>query len=105
MLETADVITLTAWALAFGAGWLLLSRARMRDDRRPPIVGVQRRGRVYFMRRDALGPDGQDEGWRGAPARTPRRQGLFASLQERSLDAAIVTIFALLLIGALQLSL
>lgn len=50
MLDTFIITTLTIGALAFV--WVLL--ANTEGDDRETIVGVQRRGRTYFVRQDML---------------------------------------------------
>lgn len=50
MLDTYMILALAAGTLVVG-GFLLMNT---RDDDRETIVGVQRKGRTYFVRRGAL---------------------------------------------------
>jgi len=49
-----ELIIVMLWLVAVTAVWLFLSRGASRDNRRPPIVGVQKHGRIYYVRKDVL---------------------------------------------------
>src|SRR3712207_5871852 len=47
-----QAISILAWIGLCVAAWMLLTRSRNSDDDPSPIVGVQRNGRTYYVRKD-----------------------------------------------------
>jgi hypothetical protein len=53
-LTSTQIIIVLAWLALFAGAWLLLTRERRSDNDPDPIVGVQRGGRTYYVRKELL---------------------------------------------------
>jgi hypothetical protein len=52
--DSGTQLVVLVWIGILATAWLLLNRERNPRDRRPPIVAVQKHGRVYYVRKDVL---------------------------------------------------
>lgn len=52
--DSGTQLVILIWVGLLATAWLVLHRDRNPDNRRPPIVGVQKHGRIYYVRKDEL---------------------------------------------------
>jgi hypothetical protein len=106
-ITSTQMIIGLVWVGMLAVAWLVLMYGRDSDDRRPPVVGVQRHGRTYFVRKDTLdridtpGQEncGSDSSWTGGTHRFATRRGKRVEHRRRVIDTVVLTALASVIAG------